>query len=227
MFANHETEDLLIDACRGEVTRMIDVGVDAGKFSAGGRDRVDADSINLLFAGKFENRKGASVVLDVFMRAAERLPQLTCTFVGGGEGREQLMRVAKDSGFWDRMEFTGVLTHDEMAERFAQADIHLFSSLRDTTGAIVLEAMASGLPTVCFDHHGVREMVADDCGMRVDPDLGDDAIEKMVDTVVQLAQNPELRDAMAASIIAIPNTSHLGRCKYRSASPNTLTFPSA
>ena len=198
MFANHETEDLLWGACRGDTCRMIDVGVNAEKFSVENRSQTNTDNINLLFAGKFEKRKGVSVVLDVFARAARQVPELTCTFVGDGKDREKIMRLAKESGLESRIEFTGDLSHDAMAGRFSEADIFLFSSLRDTTGAIVLEAMASGLPTVCFDHQGVRIMVDDDCGIRVDPGLGDEAIEKMAEAVVLLAEKPELRYEMGS-----------------------------
>lgn len=193
LFANQETENLLIGACRNKTSQMVDVGVDAGKFRVAKKPTGEQASIRLLFAGKFEPRKGAMVVLDVFRKALDEFPGLTCSMVGDGEERPAVMQSARDAGLDGKVHFAGRLTHEEMAAQFAEADIYVFSSMRDTTGAIVLEAMASGLPTVCFDHHGARIMVGDDCGIRVTTESKTDAVEAMAQAVVQLARDPEMR----------------------------------
>jgi len=196
LFANYETENLLVGSCRNHTARMVDVGVDANKFVETKRDSSEKKNIHLLFAGKFEKRKGAMVVLDVFKQAVKEMPELRCTLVGDGDDRMKLIRAAEAAGLEDKIHFAGRLSHEEMAAQFAAADIYIFSSMRDTTGAIVLEAMASGLPTVCFDHHGAKIMVGDGCGIRVTTESKEAAIQKMAEAVIQLANDPELRQSM-------------------------------
>ena len=53
----------------------------------------------------------------------------------------------------------GWLPHQEAIAQYAWADAFVFSSLRDTTGTVVVEALAAGLPVICLDHQGVHDVV--------------------------------------------------------------------
>ena len=54
-----------------------------------------------------------------------------------------------------------------MSNLFFESDVFVFTSLRDTTGSVVLEALAAGVPVVAPDHQGVGDVVNDDCGVLV------------------------------------------------------------
>jgi glycosyltransferase involved in cell wall biosynthesis len=47
----------------------------------------------------------------------------------------------------------------EMKRQYQEADLFLFTSLRDSSGQVLAEAMASGLPIVALDHQGVGAIV--------------------------------------------------------------------
>jgi phosphatidylinositol alpha 1,6-mannosyltransferase len=55
--------------------------------------------------------------------------------------------------------FTGFLSGDELATAYASSDIFVFPSDSESFGNVTLEAMASGLPTVCADATGSRSLV--------------------------------------------------------------------
>ena len=55
--------------------------------------------------------------------------------------------------------FTGFLTGDELTAAYASSDIFFFPSDSESFGNVTLEAMASGLPTVCADATGSRSLV--------------------------------------------------------------------
>jgi glycosyltransferase involved in cell wall biosynthesis len=50
---------------------------------------------------------------------------------------------------------------------YASFDALLFPSLHDSSGNVVLESMANGLPVVCLDLGGPAQMVDDQCGIVV------------------------------------------------------------
>ena len=56
--------------------------------------------------------------------------------------------------------FTGFLGGDALATAYASSDIFIFPSDSESFGNVTLEAMASGLPTVCADATGSRSLVA-------------------------------------------------------------------
>lgn len=61
------------------------------------------------------------------------------------------------------------LSYDEVNSLYDNADVFVFTSLRDTSGNVVLEAMSHGLPVIAINHHGVGEIVTDETGIRIDP----------------------------------------------------------
>ena len=68
----------------------------------------------------------------------------------------------------------------------------MFTSLRDTSGNVVLEAMSHGLPVIAINHHGVGEIVTDETGIRIDPVSYDYVKKDFVKAIEQYAQNPQL-----------------------------------
>ena len=93
------------------------------------------------------------------------------------------------------IEFVGRLA--DIKPLLEQADLFLFPSYyREGVPRVIMEAAATGLPTVAFDVPGVREAVRDGETGFLTKSCDLDAL---VERVAQLIDNPDLRDAMAAS----------------------------
>lgn len=193
LFANHETRGLLAPECSCESDMMIDVGVDVEKFRPPSREKQDGGKITLLSAGRIEGRKGVVPLLDAFERLARRCDQVELRFVGTGPMLAALRNEVTKRGLDERVVFTGAVSHDMMNREFSRADLFVFPSLRDTSGAVVLEAMAMELPVICFDHQGAALMVEDDCGIRIPASTYDAAVESLAEAMDTLAGDPEMR----------------------------------
>ena len=68
----------------------------------------------------------------------------------------------------------------------------MFTSLRDTSGNVVLEAMSHGLPVIAINHHGVGEIVTDETGIRIDPVSYDSVKSDLAKAIEKYAKNPDL-----------------------------------
>ena len=84
----------------------------------------------------------------------------------------------------------GWLPHREAIEQYAWADAFVFSSLRDTTGTVVVEALAAGLPVICLDHQGVHDVVTDDCGLKIPVTTPREVIAGLSDAIVAAGPRP-------------------------------------
>ena len=54
---------------------------------------------------------------------------------------------------------TGHLSGDDLSKAYASLDIFINPSLTETFGNVTLEAMASGVPVVCLEATGSRDLV--------------------------------------------------------------------
>jgi sugar transferase (PEP-CTERM/EpsH1 system associated) len=95
------------------------------------------------------------------LRAARRVVDATPTFeldiVGDGPLRVELEALRDLLGLRDRVHFHGY--HADVSAFLAAADFFVLSSVSEGVSIALLEAMASGLPTVATDVGGNREVV--------------------------------------------------------------------
>ncbi|MFZ9935722.1 MAG: glycosyltransferase family 4 protein, partial [Luteolibacter sp.] len=196
---NHETCELLGPHYKGKCEMMIDVGVDTEQFySSSSRPHQDK-GVRFLTAGRLEARKGFRLLVDAFALFVAKQPGARLRIVGEGPERRRLERQIKACGLADAVLLTGAVGHDEMRREFESADVFVFPSLRDTSGAVLLEAMAMGLPVICIDHQGAAIMVSDDCGIKIRPGSYTNTVEAMRDALVRLAKDPDERKQLGES----------------------------
>lgn len=80
--------------------------------------------------------------------------------------RHQADEYARDRGVAERLEFTGPYTQAQAPAIFRRADVLLHTKCNDPCPAVVVEALASGLPVAFSASGGVPELVGDaGCGV--------------------------------------------------------------
>lgn len=197
LFANRETKDLLDRHCKGDVDFMIDVGVDITRFTP--NKKVSGGERDIfLFAGRLEGRKGVLLLVRAFEEHAKEILNTELRIVGDGPLAEVLEEKISRMDCADRIVLTGLVNHREMEEELSVADVFVFPSLRDTSGAAVLEAMAMELPVICFDHQGSAIMVSEDCGIKVEAGSTNEAVTNLTNAMNSLSGEREKRIAMGA-----------------------------
>ncbi|MFI0422014.1 glycosyltransferase [Spongiactinospora sp. 9N601] len=104
----------------------------------------------ILFVGRLDEEKR----LDDLVRALPFVLNETdaqIAFVGRGNRREHLERLAARIGVGDRVRFLGFVPDQAMPQTFAAADVFAMPSIAELQSIATLEAMATGLPVVAAD----------------------------------------------------------------------------
>jgi glycosyltransferase involved in cell wall biosynthesis len=163
---NAETRDWFPRRHRGKTTLFPNavIGHDLAVAAAG---RSPSDPPIAVFAARFEPWKGLFLCLHVL----RLLPDWRFVVCGAGRDEMRMRHLAKRLGVDDRIEWLGWLTHYQVLQRVAEADVFLFPSLREEAGAVIAEARAVGLPIVCLARGG-PPLLAGPEGICVD-DFGD------------------------------------------------------
>ena len=74
-------------------------------------------------------------------------------------------------------------------EQSRWADVFVFTSLRDTSGNVMLEAMSCGVPVIAFDHQGAGDIVTEDSGIKLPVTSPRDAVERIAQAIIFLGSN--------------------------------------
>lgn len=107
--------------------------------------------------------------------------------------RERWQALADQLDLCSVVKFSGWLSQEACAVRLRAADVFVLPSLFECGGAVVLEAMAMGLPVVATAWGGPTDYLDSSCGILVNPDSRESLIAGFCDAMTRLATSPDLR----------------------------------
>jgi len=144
-----------------------------------------------LWAGRMEYRKGLELLFD----ALDILPKdldWQVVLCGDGTEREHYQELCAARSYDERVYFMGKLSYEKMQEMYNKADVFVFPSLRETTGTVIVEAMAHSLPVICLKRGGAALVVTDETGFLISGDKREDYINNFADAMIQCIQNQNI-----------------------------------
>jgi len=174
--------------------RIIPNGVDLDRFAtAEPFEELRDGTLNILFVGRFEERKGLIHLLKAYHRLRKRKVDARLLVVGAGPKEREYRRYVGLRGIRD-VEFLGRVDDDAKVRYFASADIYCAPNTgQESFGIVLLEAMAAGVPIVASDIHGFKRVVERNVqGILVEPRNP----RALAAALYALARDPDLRDEM-------------------------------
>lgn len=165
-------------------------GIDAAKFhSAVRRDYTKALG-PVLFLSRLSRQKGPLYFLRAARRVLATRPKARFVMAGTGEMLGECIQYTLEHGIADRVTFTGFVGNGDLADVYAHNGLYVLPSVSEPFGISVLEAMATGLPTIVSRSCGVGEALQHVLRS------GYDDTEDMAEMIVALIDSPVLREEM-------------------------------
>ncbi|MDB0542249.1 glycosyltransferase [Ralstonia solanacearum] len=159
-------------AQRARCVDMIENAVEPDRFPAVPPlpDPGPERALEIAFVGRLVPVKG----LDLLLRAMQRLQQagrpVRLTVGGEGPMRTEWEALADELGLRGVVRFAGRLAPHEVAATIAACHVFCLPSVRESGGAVLLEAMACGRPVIAMDFGGPAEIVDNTIGRLVPVD---------------------------------------------------------
>ena len=157
--------------------------------------RGDCD-LRILWSGDLSTHKALHLLLRA-LGSARGLIQFRLRILGRGPLLRELRADAKRLGIDDRCDFMGFLPLDEAMSQSDWADVFVFTSLRDTSGNVMLEAMSRGVPVICCDHQGARDIVTESSGIKIPVTTPAQVIDRLAAALVRVANNRPLLEKLS------------------------------
>jgi len=184
-FANEDTQRLLAGKCSSE-SLMLETALRDKDIIPQSEIVVNADSrLKICWVGRLEARKGLPIILD----AIEALPKdldFELLIIGDGPEKDMLEARLKASAFGDKVCHITQLERSEVLSRLKHSDMMLFSSVQDTSGNVVIEAMGNGVPVVALNHQGSQVMLRHGGGVLIDIQSYAQVVAAFRDAIVEL-----------------------------------------
>lgn len=120
-------------------------------------DRIKSEEIRLLFVGRFVSLKGPMILIETLKKLE---PNVKLVLIGRGPLEKDLRGKIQEYDLEQRVSILSWMPQHKVLEEYTKADLFFFPSF-EGAGMVVTEALASGLPVVCFDNSGPGEIVGD------------------------------------------------------------------
>ncbi len=161
-------------------------------------DKFHIEKDYVLFIGTLEPIKNLTRLIHafkIFKENAKRKGQRHDyqLVIGGKRGwlAKEYLQIAKDFGLEDDVKFLGYVEGDDLKKLFKNAKLFIMPSLYEGFGMTVLEAMASGTPSIISDIFPLKQ-IARDAVEYIDPY----GTEEIAEKIEQLIENQERKNEL-------------------------------
>lgn len=150
----------------------------------------DYQNRQIIMVGRLEQEKGLFDAIDIMKRLLERRISFRLDIVGDGPLREDLQKHIDEKGLSNYIKLHGFQSHAYIEELFRHASLYLMTSITESFGLVLIEAMNAGLPTLAFDSaEGARELIFNDSNGYL---IANRSMDLMANQIITLLDHPEI-----------------------------------
>lgn len=156
-----------------------------------------------LFVGRVAFEKNIGFLLRTWVEVIKKQPDALLVIAGEGPAEKSLHALGKELNLEDNLKFIGYLDREtELNDCYAAADVFVFSSLSETQGLVLLEAMAQGTPVVAIAELGTKSILVEGEGALIAPE-NELVFAERVNT---LLSNKTLRNKLSKAALSYVKT---------------------
>jgi glycosyltransferase involved in cell wall biosynthesis len=195
LVANQRTRLALPACAQGKIIEIPENGVDLGIWSLPAKPIQATVPARFIFVGRLVDWKR----LDFVLHALAAIPDAQLEVIGDGPMRTAWTTLAQSLGISDRIHWLGWLPQPACAHLLHGATALLLPSIYECGGAVVLEAMACGVPVIATAWGGPADYLDSSCGILVDPSNAKAITHGFIEAMQRLIADSALRTQLGAA----------------------------
>jgi glycosyltransferase involved in cell wall biosynthesis len=195
LVANQRTRLALPPCVQGTVVEIAENGVDVQLWSLPSESSPENDCPHFVFIGRLVDWKR----LDLAILALADVPGARLDVIGEGPMRVAWTALAAQLHLQERVSFLGWLAQHDCLQYLRTATALLLPSVYECGGAVVLEALAVGVPAIATAWGGPADYLDETCGILVTPDSSGMVVRGFSSAMRRLISDPALRQKLGQS----------------------------
>jgi len=150
---------------QAKIIELVENGVDFSVWrSDSSLSKAVAGQVHFIFLGRPIDSKAVNLLLQAFPAVVAQTDAVL-EIIGDGDLRGELEAQTARLGIDSSVVFSGWLSQKQWAFKLQQADALVLASLREGGGAVVLEAVAVGLPVIATNWGRLGDYLNSSCGI--------------------------------------------------------------
>lgn len=165
----------------GQITAVIPETAYAGEVVPR-QYKTDRHPLKIMSVGRLIPLKGVKYTIQAFAKFVESGGEGELHIYGDGPLRSELESLA--TSITTNVLFHGNMPNAEILTILDSSDVLVHSSFREGGSWTILEAMAHGVPVICQDRAGMKDMVTSGCGIKIAAGTPADLVSEMRDALL-------------------------------------------
>ena len=162
--ANSDTQKNIMKYFGLKSKILLPVGSEDHKIA---RFKKKTDVFNIFWGGQHVPRKALDLALDALSLLPNDL-KWKLHITGKGKLTNKWKQYAIKKEIMKNCIFYGFLEKiDQIYKIMKNCDVHLFTSVKEDTPAIIMETTSFGIPTICFDLFVAKDLVTNKSGIKI------------------------------------------------------------
>lgn len=192
LVANRATEASIGHRYRRNSRRMVENGVDLNRFKASAwpDEPTATRPLRVLFTGRLVPVKGVNMLLEAVARVCASGQPIQLDVIGDGPLRSEWSALSIRLGLEHAVSFHGALAQEAVARHMRESHALCLPSVRESGGAVLLEAMACARPVIALDYGGPAEIVGAEVGALLQMVNPAQVIDDLIATLLEVCADP-------------------------------------
>jgi glycosyltransferase involved in cell wall biosynthesis len=182
------------------VSVELETGIDY-RLSELRRPRSASEPLRILWSGRLREWKGLPLLLEAISRLPRECP-VQLRIMGAGSSEREWKQLSQKLGIDSLIEWVAWPTYRETMAHYEWADVFAFTSLRDTSGTGLLEALAAGCPIIGLNHQGAADIMTPNCALPVSVDDVETTICEFSSAIQRIASDVQLWTRLSHGALA-------------------------
>lgn len=154
------------------------------------------DKKEIISVGRLSKEKGFDSLIDVFKLVTLEKPEWHLNIVGDGLEKSNIEKTIKNNNLEDYVTLHGFKDKAELNKILQNSSIYVMTSLTESFGLVLIEAMSYGIPCLSFDSaRGSLEIIDNGINGFTIPNRDK---KLMAEKIINLIEDDELRQKMGA-----------------------------
>lgn len=146
--------------------------------------------LEIVYVGRLLPFKGVPMLLKAIARFRQSHP-VKLTLIGEGPLQHDWQALTTELQLNDIVNWYGTACAAEIVQQLHQSHVLCLPSIRESGGAVLLEAMACARPVLSINFGGPGEVIDETVGALIEPDGVDAVIDGLVEQLHDIVQHPK------------------------------------
>lgn len=147
------------------------------------------DLCNIFWIGRIDANKSLTFLIEALSNIEGRNWHLHV--LGDGPLKSVMQQLAMEKHIANKISWHGHIPRSEVFSLLQSLHLHVITSLGELTTTVLFEAMSNGIPTITLNHCGMKDVICEKCGIKIDIDSVQQVIDDLSFAISDLVEHPE------------------------------------